>query len=221
MRVATEKFGSVSLKLAQNYRTISVAYHEAGHVICGLLHFMQVYEVKVNELQRGVSGITHFNVLYMDQAYDQLDTKIRDYMITSDLLMQFAGLSAEKLFFKDLSGSDNFPLVLKLGAEPDFRRAAEIIKKYNLAEAGNKRYLFKKKMFRHTTNLLKDFWADIKLVAHELYNKRKMTYDDLCQLLSKKSSNKKFWKKQFKNIDTLYSENSNIDKATAMLILLR
>lgn len=221
MRVNGEKFGSVSLKLAQNYRTISVAYHEAGHAICGLLHFMQVYDVRVNELRRGVSGNTDFHVLYIDQDYSQLDTKIKDYMINSELLMQFAGLSAEKLFFKDLSGSDNFPLALRLGVEPDFRRAAELIKKYNLAEPGNKRYLFKKKMFRHTTSLLKDFWEDIKLVAYELYGKRKMNYDELRQLLSKKSLNKKFWRKQFKNIDTLFSEDSRIDMATAMLILLR
>lgn len=60
-------------------------------------------------------------------------------------------------------------------------------------------------MFRHTSKLLKIYWDDVKLLAHQLYVKRKLQNSDIKQLLLKKSPNKNFWKKQFKTMDTLFS----------------
>jgi hypothetical protein len=209
-----------SLKLAQNYRIISTSYHEASHVICGLLHYIRVEEVYIEEWKRSVGGATIYHTLYPDEEYDKIDPKIKEYLLMSEIYLKYAGLAGERIYFKDLSGSDNFPFVLKLGSlgkQSDMEEAAQLIKKHNLAEPGQKRYSLKNKMFRKTTNILKEYWPDIKLLAHSLYEKRKLQEEDIRQLLIKKSPNKKFWKKQFNTITSLFT--SPLDNAVIMHII--
>src|SRR5579885_2730464 len=148
-RVKNERQSSVSLKLAQNYRLISVAYHEAAHIICAFLFYIDVSEVIIDEGKRGVGGTTHYNMFYPEEKYTEIDAKISNYLINSEIYLKYAGLAGEKIYFRDMSGSDKFPAVLKRGTEPDMQEAAQLIKKYNLADPGTKRYLLKKKMFRY------------------------------------------------------------------------
>lgn len=143
-RAKNERRSSISLKIAQNYRVISVAYHEASHIVCALLFYINVSEVIIDEGKRGVGGTTHYDMFYPDDKYNDIDIKLRNYLIYSEIYLKYAGLAGEKIYFRDMSGSDKFPVVLKFGTEPDMRESADIIKKYNLAEPGNKRYLFKK-----------------------------------------------------------------------------
>lgn len=212
------KSKSVSLKLAQNYRVISCAYHEAAHTICALLHFMRVLETAIDESVSRVSGYTDYDPIVIETEFEKIGAQSKDYVILSEIYLKYAGLAGEKIYFKDISGSDKFPVVLKFGTEPDMEDAANLIKKYNLAPPGNKRYLLKKKMFRHITALLKKYWPDIKIIAHKLYDKRKLQEDDLRQLLTRKSPNKRFWKKQFKNISLL---SKNVDKTDLERTLFR
>jgi len=214
-QVKNERQASISLKLAQNYRVVSVAYHEASHVVAALLNHIRVEDVYIDEGKRGVGGITGYHMFYSEDKLDIIDTKIRNYLLYTEIYLKYAGLAGEKLYFKDMSGSDSFPQILKSGVEEDMQDAARIIKKYNLAEPGNKRYLFKKKMFRHITKQLKLHWPDIKLLSHILYQKRRLKEDDIKQLLLKKSPNKKFWKKQFKTTDILFT----LDNAAIMRII--
>jgi hypothetical protein len=202
---------SLSLKLAQNLRIISVSYHEAAHTIAALLHFMIVPEVAVVESKRHVSGYTHYEVFTFDTNLDEVDKKIKDYIVLSEICLKYAGLMGESIHFEDLSGSKILPVILKIGNEPDIQDAANLIKKYSLVEPGEKRYLFKKKLFRKITALLKEYWSDVKLLAHALYDRRKLQYEDLRYLLTKKSENKKFWQQQFKDIDTLFKEHNLIN----------
>lgn len=197
---------SLSLKLAQNLRIISVSYHEAAHTIAALLHFMLVSEVAVIELKRHVGGHTNYDMFVSENKFDEIDKKIKDYLILSEVYLKYAGLMGESIHFEDMSGSKKLPLILKIGNEPDIQEAAAIIKKYNLVEAGEKRYLYKKKLFRQITAILKEYWSDVKLIAHALYDRRKLQYDDLKQILLKKSINKKFWQQQFRNIDLLFKD---------------
>lgn len=200
---------TISLKLAQNYRVISCAYHEAAHTICGLLYYMQITNVEIYEKKTYVEGATFYETFYNDTHYEQIDPKIKEYLLLSEICLKYSGLGGEQIYFKDLSGSDNFLTALKVGTAPDFREAADIIKKYNLAEPGQKRYLFKQKMFRKTKKLLQEYWVDIKMLAHALYEKRKLQEEDIRQLLTKKSPNKRFWKKQFSTIASLFSQLDN------------
>src|SRR5271157_241235 len=177
---------SLSLKLAQNLRIISVSYHEASHTIAALLHFMLVSEVAVTELKRHVSGHTNYDMFIAESRFEEIDKKVKDYLILSEVCLKYAGLMGESIHFEDMSGSKKLPLILKIGNEPDIQEAAAIVKKYNLVEPGEKRYLYKKKLFRKITALLKEHWGDVKLLAHALYDKRKLQYDDLKYLLSKK-----------------------------------
>lgn len=202
---------SLSLKLAQNLRIISVSYHEAAHTIAALLYFMIVPEVAVVESRHQVSGYTHYNVFTLNTNLDELDKKIKDYIILSEIYLKYAGLMGESIHFEDMSGSKKLPVILKIGNEPDIQDAANLIKKYNLVEPGEKRYLFKKKLFRKITTLLKEYWDDVKLLAHALYDKRKLQYEDLKQLLTKKSERKKFWQQRFKDIDLLFKDHDVVN----------
>lgn len=204
---------SLSLKLAQNLRIISVSYHEAAHTIAALLHFMIVPEVAVVESRHQVSGYTHYNIFTLHTNLDEVDKKIKDYIIVSEIYLKYAGLMGESIHFEDMSGSKKLPVILKIGNEPDIQDAANLIKKYNLVEPGEKRYLFKKKLFRKITTLLKEYWDDVKLLAHALYDKRKLQYEDLKQLLNKKSSRKKFWQQRFKDIDLLFKDQDVVNYA--------
>lgn len=202
---------SLSLKLAQNLRIISVSYHEASHAIAALLHFMIVPEVAVVEARHHVSGYTHYDLITLDTNLDEIDKKIKDYVILSEIYLKYAGLMGESIHFEDMSGSKKLPVILKIGNEPDIKDAAALIKKYNLVEPGEKRYLFKKKLFRKITSLLKEHWSDVKLLAHALYDCRKLQYEELKQLLSKKSVRKKFWQQRFKDIDILFKDHNIIN----------
>lgn len=202
---------SLSLKLAQNLRIISVSYHEAAHTIAALLYFMIVPEVAVVESRHQVSGYTHYNVFTLSTNLDEVDKKIKDYIILSEIYLKYAGLMGESIHFEDMSGSKKLPVILKIGNEPDIQDAANLIKKYNLVEPGEKRYLFKKKLFRKITTLLKEYWSDVKLLAHALYDKRKLQYEDLKQLLTKKSERKKFWQQRFKDIDLLFKDHDVVN----------
>ncbi len=202
---------SLSLKLAQNLRIISVSYHEAAHAIAALLYFMIVPEVAVVESRHQVSGYMHYNLFTLNTNLEEVDKKIKDYIILSEIYLKYAGLMGESIHFEDMSGSKKLPVILKIGNEPDIQDAAGLIKKYNLVEPGEKRYLFKKKLFRKITTLLKEYWSDVKLLAHALYDKRKLQYEDLKQLLNKKSERKKFWQQRFKDIDLLFKDHDVVN----------
>lgn len=202
---------SLSLKLAQNLRIISVSYHEASHTIAALLHHIWVLEVAVEEAHRQVSGYTNYELLTFDIPLEDIDKKVRDYVVLSEIYLKYAGLMGESIHFEDMSGSKKLPTILKIGNEPDIQEAAAIIQKHNLVEAGEKRYLYKKKLFRKITALLKEYWDDVKLVSHALYDRRKLQYEDLRQLLTKKSIRKKFWQQQFKDLDILFKEHGKMN----------
>lgn len=209
---------SLSLKLAQNLRIISVSYHEASHAICALLHFMYVPEVAVVESRHQVSGYTNYELFVPEHRLDEVEKKIKDYVILSEIYLKYAGLMGESIQFEDMSGSKKLPSILKIGNEPDIKEAGQLVKKYNLVEPGEKRYLYKQKLLRKITSLLREYWTDVKLVSYSLYDRRKLQYGDLKQLLTKKSKNKQFWQEQFKEIDYLFKNREKEEKDNVDII---
>lgn len=191
-------------KLSFNHELILTCYHEAGHTIAGLLNYLIISSVGIelsDKKKTTDSGYTHFD--YILDPEQTISYELNYKLLMSELKLNYGGLAAETIFYKDFCGSDKLPMVLKFGSYVDRDRVAEIIVKNNLAPPGKKRYAFKKKVFEQTRRALEDNWTDVKLVSHALFAKRKLYYTDLKELLLKKSDNKQFWKDQFKIIEIL------------------
>lgn len=195
-------------KAYQVHELISTSYHEAGHTIYGLLHCMKIESVYVFEAPKSkrIEGFTHYNSPTLDSIQDS--TLLMD-RIHAEIGLSYAGLAAEKRYFKISSGSDKFPLFLRDGSSHDTHSASQIIKKYNLAPAGKKRYDFKKKIIKEVNQELQENWDAVTLVAHALFQKKKLYFSELKTLLTKKGPNKEFWKQHFKAICYQY-DNAHI-----------
>lgn len=206
-------------KLAGTYEFISTAYHEAGHTIYGLLHFMRIPVVYIfnNKKTKRIEGFTRYEE-YFDEKI--VDPQIISNLIKNEICISYAGLEAERHHFKMFSGSDKLPMILKDGSSDDTLTASELIRKFNLAPPGQKRYLLKKKLSKETYKELQLHWDAVTIVAHALFQRKKIYYDDLKELLTKKGSNKKFWKEKFKQIDYIFENAGKLDEQELKSILL-
>lgn len=195
-------------KFHRNYEMISAAYHEAGHTVYGLLHFMKVSLVEIEQDQfNKIGGNTHYqNALDYDQ--EGLGSTFKKHLILSQLGFFYSGLEAEKYYFKHISGSKDYPYFLNIGASYDRSDAANIIIKYDLTSNKDK---FEQKIIKNTLKELLDNWDAIVLIAHSLYSKKQLTYQDLKKLLCNKSEHKEFWRGQFKKIDEIFNESRALD----------
>jgi hypothetical protein len=198
--------------LAEDFELIMTSHHEAGHTICGLLHYMKVLVVTAAFGQE-TSGWTHYEVLDMPLK----NQRIQDYILLSEIKISYAGVVAERMHYKKISGSDKLPTILKNGSSLDIRSAGDLISTSNIVPPGKKRQLYKKQICRDVASLLEEFWDDVSLVAHALYQKRRLAYEDLKDLLTRKSKHKKFWKQQFKDIATLL-DSETLDESEIQAI---
>lgn len=201
--------------MSQNHAYISTCYHEAGHAVCGLLRFMKVPDVSVFKNRR-ISGETNYEQMTDEQS---ADPNYKNFQIKSDIFINYAGLMAEKIFYQDVTGSRIFPKVLKEGVWADIEAIAKIIKTNDLAPAGRKRTLFKKKMQREVRTLLEQHWDVVKIVAHALFEKKRLTHNELKKIICRKTSNKKFWKKQFAYINEFVDKSKALDNKDLKIII--
>lgn len=72
---------------------------------------------------------------------------------------------------------------------------------------------------REAQNELHAHWDAVTLVAHALFRHRKLNYQNLQELLTKRSKNKKFWKEQFKKISYFYDKSKSLDEFDLKIIL--
>lgn len=210
---------SITQKLSRDYELISACYHEAGHTVYGLLNFIKIQAVAVNIFAKNTDdlGYTHYETI--DGIFK--DHNILEFLKLAEININYAGLVAEKIYYKDICGSDKFPMMLRKGCSEDILKAADLIKKFDLAPPGKKRYLFKKKILRDSKILLEEHWDAIKLIAHALYNKKKLFYSDLKDLLTKKSDNKEFWKNRFRDINLLFDSPETLDESVVRSTLIK
>lgn len=199
---------------------ISTSYHEAGHTIYGLLHGMNIESVQVFETKKTkrIDGFTHYNPLELNKVQD-LDLQFN--RAEAEVGLCYAGLIAEKKLFKMISGLDKFPMFLKEGSSVDVAEAASIMDKYQLAEAGQKRYKYKKKILKKVDCDLQDHWDAVTIVAHALVRKKKLNYFELKTLLLKKVNDREFWREQFKIHDELCRNSEPLDEKEIKYILFR
>ena len=155
---------------------ILVSYHESGHTIYALLHLTMVERVRVYEENGVICGITHLNYPVPGEVDDP---ELIYELMKSEICVNYAGLAAEKYYFKNVSGSDKFPMFWKNGSSSDTMAAAAKIKEYNLAPPGRKRYNLKKRLIKETAQELYDNWSDIVLIARSLFKKKRLSYAEL------------------------------------------
>lgn len=202
----------------KNYDLITATYHEAGHTVCGLLHFIKVSEVEARLYKDDkIGGHILFDEISFD---DNLALEFKKLIILNEIKLNYAGIIAEKILLKNISGSDISPFFLKWGSKDDIYAAASLIEKYQLSPRGRKRYAFKQKMMKEVTQELNDNWDAVIAISHLLYVKKQISYNDLKKLLCSKTKNKKFWKTQFKKIDRIFDNDSKLDENTIKSIIL-
>jgi hypothetical protein len=210
----------VRKKLTYTHDLISTSYHEAGHAIYGLLHFMKVPSVYVfeNKKNKRIEGFCHYESAKDTQ--DIKDSVLRLEQVKAEICLKYAGLASEKYHFKTISGSDKFPMFLRDGSSDDTLSAAELIKSYDLAPPGRKRYALKKKLIRATLTDLRENWDAVTLIAHALFQKKRLSYLDIKKLLTTKTNDPEFWRQNFHVIDRIFDKQKPLDENGLKYILL-
>ena len=204
-------------KISRTHEMISTSYHESGHAVYSLLYGLRVSSVCIfeNKKNNRIEGFCYYETPNL--------LKIQDINLLYSLLnyeigIKYAGLTAERYFFKIISGSDKFPIFLRDGSSDDTLSAAAIIRQYNVAPPGKKRYEFKKKKIKQVLQDLTNYWDDVTLLAHALFSKKKISFSDIKKLFLKKSPNKKFWKNKFKDIANVFEKNLSLDEKDLKII---
>lgn len=213
-----EPISDVRKKVTLTHDLISTSHHEAGHTIYALLHFMTIHSVWVfqNKQNKRMEGWTHYYSLELD---DIQDPALKQERLHAEIGLSYAGLVAEKHQYKLHSGSDKFLTCLD-GSRKDRREAAEIIKKYELAPSGRQRANYKKRMIRRVSRELQEHWDAVTAVAHGLFQKKRLNFEDLKNILTKKTENKKFWKERMKMISKFYNKETIDEKEFRSMISL-
>lgn len=208
----------VRKKLTYTHDLISTAYHEAGHAVYGLLHFMKIPLVYVyeNKKNKRIEGLCHYE--YLMSLSDIKDTQLRIKMIKTEICFKYAGLTSEKNYYKSISGSDAFPMLLRDGSSDDTLSAAALIKLYDMAPPGKKRYNLKKKLIKHTLRDLQENWDVVIMIAHHLFKKKKINFSQLKDLIIENDS-RNFWKTHFEIIDSLYDNINSLSEKTIKSII--
>jgi hypothetical protein len=197
-------------KISQTHELIYTSYHESGHIIYALLKLCKVDSscVYENKQNKRIEGVTHYNILTLDKIQDQ---ELFNHMLHSDICIRYSGLIAEKIHFKKTSGSDHLPMVLKDGSSSDTLYASDQIKQFDLAPAGKARHKYKQKLISSVANELDIYWDSVTVIAHNLFKHKRLNYESIKNALVK-SSDKSFWKHQFKDIDYIFENAGLLDE---------
>ena len=209
-------------KVTKVYECISTSHHESAHAIYALLHLMKVKTVSVYEDKKvkRIHGLTYYEYPCDFDRVEELGmSDLLNTLIRAEVGMSYAGLIAERILFENISGSKQIPMFIKDGAADDNQAAQELIEKYAMAPPGAKRSAFKRKMMREVKVELETYWSDVELLAHALFERHKLSSEDIFQLLIKKSTNKKFWKEQFKKIDVIFDSHIKLNEKMLKSIL--
>jgi hypothetical protein len=188
-------------KQVNDYNLIASAWHESGHAVCGLHNYLMVFNVNVIAPHYNMGNTEYF---YYDVSSYQDHYLIKLFAIL-DLQATYAGLLAERLYYENICGSDKFPMHLKIGSSDDINLASKEIRKYKLALPGKETFNLKKKIKNDTGKILTEHWQSVKLVAHRLYQKKQLSFDDLKYILTRQTDQKEFWKDRFRKIKIIHA----------------
>lgn len=195
---------SIAKQQANDYGLIATSYHEAAHTIVGLANLIMINDVIVIDSQEGTTNY------YLYRPEETEDEHIREILLKSELKTVYAGLVGEKMYYKDICGSSAFPTHLKIGSSIDTQIASKLIRKYQLANAGKATFKLKEEIREEVKKILIRHWEAVKIVAHALYKKKKLSFIELKYLLTRTLQDKDFWKDKFKTMKIIYAEENDI-----------
>jgi hypothetical protein len=214
-----KSIGEIRKKVTTTYELISTAHHEASHAVFAFLHFMPASLVSIyeNKQFKRIDGLTIWG--YSDDFSHIKDSDLLKRLIKAEIGILYAGLIAEKILFKQISGCDQVPFFIKQGSSDDNKAAAKLVKDHNLAPAGRKRWDYKQKICREVATELNDNWDAVSVIAHALFKNRRLDYKEMQELLTKKTKDKKFWRARFKQINSFFDNINSLDENFLMIIL--
>ncbi len=207
---------NISKKQSYDYELIAMCYHEAGHVICALNNYMKVHAVNV--MDANMEGNTDY---YLIDTNLIEDIELKKLLLILEIQVLYSGMMSEKFYYKDICGSDNFPMHLRIGSSSDIKHASDIIKKFNLASSGRDRVLFKNRMKNGASQIILENWDAIKLISYALYKNKKLTFKELKYILINKVKNKEYWKKKLKAINGILSSKESYQEKTFKRMLIK
>lgn len=210
--------GNIRKKCHETFELISTSYHEAGHTVYGLLHLIKIESVSVfeNKKSKRIEGFTHYDTPSLSQFSDP---ELFSERLHAEIGLSYSGLVAEKRYFKMISGSDKFPMFLRDGSSHDTKEAAALFQRYNLVEAGKKRYNYKQRFIKSVDQELQEHWDAVTLIAHGLIKKKKIYFPELQEILTRKAEDKQFWKDQFKAVNYFHDNAESLDEKDLKRIL--
>lgn len=197
---------------ALDYDLIFLAWHEASHTVVAFHNFFQVLYTYIRV--KPEDSITHW---YTSKNIEDLELK--RIILLLEMQTEYAGLIGEQLLYKELTGASILPKNLKVGISDDLKLISDTIRYNNLAKSGKETKLLKKNIQNKTKKIIIEYWNDIKLIAHFLYDKRYLEYKDLKFILTRKSKNKKFWKTRLSKIDSIYGSDDHPNDDTIKSII--
>jgi ATP-dependent Zn protease len=209
---------NIRKKFHITHELISTAYHEAGHTIYGLLHHMKINSVLVfqDKITKRIHGFTQYDPPDLSEIEDN---HLFNDRLHAEICLSYSGLVAEKRYFKMISGTDKFPMFLREGSSHDFSEAAALFQKYGLCKPGRERYNYKQRLIKQIDKELYEHWDAVTLIAHKLFKRKRINFLEMKSLLIRKSENKDFWKKQFKELDKMYNNFDDLDEKDQKYIL--
>lgn len=201
-------------KQSFDYELIAMSYHEAGHAVMALHNYLQVHSVNVMTSRREDGNTEYF--VYADMPEDE---ELKKILLIFELQVLYAGLTSEKTYYKDICGSSKFPMHLRVGSWYDTSLASSIIRKNLLSSPGKKTYLFKKEIQYDVEQMLLEHWDAVKQIAHSLYQRKRLTFDELKYILTRKTEHKDFWKNRFKKMKIIHGKNPPTEETIKDLML--
>jgi hypothetical protein len=202
-------------KQAIDYSAIACSYHEATHTCIALYNHIFVPDVSIRIDGSDAVGLTSF---YLYKNGDILDQELKAMIIIAEIEMTYAGMIGEAVYYKETCGSDIFPRHLKSGSSEDIKNAQDLIRLNTLALPGKDTAALKKQIKKRVEGLIIENWASIKLLAHAIYKRKKLTYHDLKNLLCRKNP---FWKERFKETSLIHSDMKVPEEAEVKQILTK
>ena len=188
---------------SNQYYFIHSCFHEAGHVIYGLLLGIKILKVEFENDWVFGSAYTTYDFFDDDKlkVLKKTDLKTTKKIIEKEIEMKYAGEAADLLYFNKSSGLKKLPYHISVGSSLDRQEISVLINKYKIVPAGKKRQIYKKEKLEKVTHNLNKYWDDVSLISHELFSDKFIDYHKIKNILLKKSTNKEEWLNIFGNIE--------------------
>lgn len=198
-------------KKSWDYDLIAMSHHESGHIICALHNFMYVHDANVMTPNKREGSTNFYAYGYFEEFNDSTveDEELHKILLIFEIQTLYAGLIAEKMYYKDICGSNKFPNHLKNGSSYDTELASALIRKNKLAAPGKQTFLLKKQIRYDVELMLTEHWDAVKVVAHFLYQKKRLTFDEMKYALTRRTGHRDFWKDRYKKINLIHNDKTH------------